>query len=62
MRTLIAGAGLCGLTAALALLQRGHDVHVFEQASVLRKVGAAVQPGSNGTRVLPALGLEAAMR
>src|ERR1700761_9804986 len=59
---LIAGGGLGGLPAALALLQRGHRVRVFEQATELREVGAGVQLGSNGTRVLIALGLEAAMR
>lgn len=62
MRVLIAGAGLCGLTTALALLQHGFEVQVFEQAAELREVGAGVQLGSNGTRVLIALGLEAAMR
>jgi len=60
-RVLIAGAGLGGLTAALALLQRGYDVRVFEQASELREVGAGVQLGANGTRVLIALGLREAM-
>ena len=59
---LIAGAGLGGLTAALALIQRGHDVRVFEQAPELREVGAGVQLGANGTRILIALGLEAAMQ
>jgi salicylate hydroxylase len=59
---LIAGAGLGGLTAALALIQRGHEVHVFEQAAELREVGAGVQLGANGTRILIALGLEAAMQ
>jgi salicylate hydroxylase len=58
---LIAGAGLGGLTAALALIRRGHRVRVFEQASALREVGAGVQLGANGTRILIALGLEAAM-
>ncbi len=59
---LIAGAGLGGLTAALALIQRGHRVRVFEQASDLREVGAGVQLGANGTRILIALGLEPAMQ
>ncbi|HET8997688.1 MAG TPA: FAD-dependent oxidoreductase, partial [Acetobacteraceae bacterium] len=59
---LIAGAGLCGLTTALALLQRGHRVRLFEQASELREVGAGVQLGANGTRLLLALGLGDAMR
>ena len=61
-RVLIAGAGLCGLTTALALLQRGYTVNLFEQASELREVGAGVQLGANGTRLLIALGLERAMR
>ena len=61
-RVLIAGAGLGGLTAALALLQRGFDVEVFEQADELREVGAGIQLGPNGSRILIALGLGAAMR
>ena len=59
---LVIGGGIGGLTAALALLQRGLDVAVYERAPVLREVGAGVQIGSNGTRVLYALGLEAALR
>ena len=59
---LIAGAGLGGLTAALALTQRGHRVRIFEQATELKEIGAGVQLGANGTRILIALGLEAAMR
>ncbi|MFM0277753.1 FAD-dependent monooxygenase [Paraburkholderia sediminicola] len=55
---LIAGAGLGGLTAALALLRRGFDVEVYEQASELREVGAGIQMGANGTRVIYDLGLQ----
>lgn len=53
----IVGAGIGGLTAALALLQRGVDVTVCEQAAVLREVGAGVQLSPNGCRVLASLGL-----
>jgi salicylate hydroxylase len=60
-RILIAGAGIGGLTAALALLRRGHEVHLFEQARNLREVGAGVQLSANGTRVLIDLGLQSAM-
>lgn len=60
---LIAGGGIGGLTAALALLRRGFDVSVFEQAPELKEIGAGVQLGPNGVRVLFELGLkEPAMR
>jgi salicylate hydroxylase len=57
----ITGAGIGGLTTALALLQRGIDVVVLEQAQELREVGAGLQISPNGTRVLSSLGLDAAM-
>lgn len=56
-RVLIAGAGIGGLTAALALLKRGFDVDVYEQATALGDVGAGLQISANGTRVLYALGI-----
>ncbi|GGL79469.1 FAD-dependent monooxygenase [Wenxinia marina] len=55
---MIAGAGIGGLTAALALLQRGFDVTVFEQAPELKELGAGIQIAANGSRVLIELGLE----
>src|SRR5580700_10870033 len=57
----IVGGGIGGLTAALALLRRGIDVDVFEQAPELRELGAGVQISANGTRVLHALGLKQAL-
>lgn len=57
----IIGAGIGGLTAALALAQRGHAVQVFEQASALATVGAGIQLGPNATRILQSLGLQRAL-
>ena len=53
----IVGAGIGGLTAALALIRAGIGVEVYEQAPELKELGAGVQISSNGTRVLYALGL-----
>lgn len=53
----VAGAGLGGLAAALALLRQGFEVTVLEQAPVLGEVGAGVQLSANATRVLSLLGL-----
>ena len=59
---LIAGGGIGGLAAALALLQRGFDVDVYEQAPELKEVGAGEQISANGNRVLHALGVSEALR
>ncbi len=58
---LIAGGGIGGLTAALALLKRGIDVDVYEQAADLREVGAGVQISANGSRALFNLGIGEAL-
>lgn len=57
MRILIAGAGIAGLAAALALARKGHDVRIIEQAPALEEVGAGLQLGPNAMRVLDALGI-----
>ncbi|MEJ0015127.1 MAG: FAD-dependent monooxygenase [Acetobacteraceae bacterium] len=61
-RILIAGAGIGGIVAALALLQRGFEVALYEQATELRELGAGVQISPNGARVLRELGLLPAMQ
>lgn len=62
MKILVAGGGIGGLAAAIALLQRGHTVRVFEQAPALAEVGAGLQISANGWRVLEALGVTEAIR
>jgi salicylate hydroxylase len=54
----IVGAGIGGLTTALALLQRGINVRVTEQATQLGEIGAGLTLTPNLTRVLYHLGLE----
>jgi salicylate hydroxylase len=61
-KVLIAGAGIGGLTAGLALLKRGIDCDIYEQAHELKEVGAGLQLSPNGNRVLFALGLEPDVR
>jgi 2-polyprenyl-6-methoxyphenol hydroxylase-like FAD-dependent oxidoreductase len=60
-RIIIAGAGIGGLTAGACLLQAGHDVTLFEQASELSEIGAGLQVSANATHVLHHLGLGAAL-
>jgi len=61
MHVLIIGAGIGGLTAALALLERGFEVQVFERVGELKEIGAGFHCTPNGMRVLYALGLKDAV-
>lgn len=54
---LIAGAGIGGLTAALALARSGYRVVVVEQAEALSDIGAGLQLSPNATRILQQLGV-----
>ena len=56
IRVGIVGGGIGGLTLALALRRRGLAADVYEQASELREIGAAVALTANGTRELDRLG------
>lgn len=54
---LIAGGGIGGLAAALALTRRGLAVKVLEQASQLGEIGAGIQLGPNAFTAFDALGV-----
>ncbi len=56
MTIAIAGGGIAGLAAAIALARAGRSVVVFEQADGFAEIGAGVQIGPNGVRALEQLG------
>ena len=57
MKVLIVGAGIGGLATAIALQKVGFEVEVYEDAQVLRGIGAGISLWSNATAVLESLGL-----
>lgn len=58
----IAGGGIAGLTAALALSENGHSVTVFERANKFEDIGAGIQLSPNANKVLGKLGLFEAVK
>jgi salicylate hydroxylase len=57
MRIAVAGAGIAGLIAAIALARRGFSVEIFERAERLEEIGAGIQLSPNAMAVLDRLGL-----
>jgi len=53
----VAGAGIGGLCAALALAKRGVEIAVYEKSSLLTEVGAGLQLSPNALHVLQSLGI-----
>lgn len=54
---IVAGAGIAGLTLALALNAKGFAVQIFEKSAVLAEAGAGLQLSPNATRLLARLGV-----
>lgn len=54
---LVAGGGIGGLAAALALTKRGFTVKVLEQAAEIGEIGAGIQLGPNAFHAFDALGV-----
>ena len=62
MRIVICGGGIGGACAALALQGRGIEAAMLERRDGPGDSGAGLQLAPNATRLLRALGLEAALR
>ncbi|MSO97206.1 MAG: FAD-dependent oxidoreductase [Rhodospirillaceae bacterium] len=56
-KIILIGAGIGGLTAALALQRRGFKVTVYEQAPQLGEVGAGLTLSPNATHALESIGI-----
>ena len=59
MKAIIIGAGMGGMSAAIALRQIGVETEVYERVTENKPVGAAISVWSNGVKCLNYLGLEA---
>ena len=53
----MAGGGIGGLAAALALVRQGFHVQVLEQAPEIGEIGAGIQLGPNAFHAFDALGV-----
>ncbi len=62
MNVIIAGGGIGGLAAAVALRTLGHDVNVIEKAARFARVGADVNLTPNAVRALDGLGIGSQLR
>lgn len=61
-QVLIAGGGIGGLAAGLALARDGHAVRLYERAPEFAEVGAGIQLGPNVMRVLSSWQMDAALQ
>ncbi|MDO5667349.1 MAG: 3-hydroxybenzoate 6-monooxygenase [Alcaligenaceae bacterium] len=55
-KVIVAGGGIGGLAAALALAELGLDIDLIERAPEFREIGAGIQLGPNAFAALDALG------
>ncbi len=62
LQVAVIGGGIGGLSAAIAMLQAGCDVHVYEQAAKFGEIGAGLQISPNASRLLHRLVVKDAMQ
>ncbi|KAJ7219008.1 hypothetical protein B0H12DRAFT_1213228 [Mycena haematopus] len=58
MHIIVIGAGLAGLTVAIALAKGGHQVKILESAPEITYIGAGIQVSPNSSRILRRLGID----
>lgn len=61
LKVIIVGAGMGGLTTALAMQQAGYEVELYDRVRALRPAGAGISLWSNGVKILNRLGLSQAI-
>jgi len=61
MDVVIAGAGMGGLSASIALGLKGQQTTLLEKRAIFGEVGAGLQLGPNSTRILQRFGLSKAL-
>ncbi|KEF57291.1 uncharacterized protein A1O9_05208 [Exophiala aquamarina CBS 119918] len=54
----IIGAGIAGLSSAIALSRAGHSVDLYEKSSFRNETGAAILIGANASRILSSWGFD----
>lgn len=58
LKVLVAGAGIGGLAAAIALRRQGHHVEIHEQSRFANEVGAAIHMTPNAMSALKYIGID----
>ena len=62
MKVIVIGAGIGGMSAAIALERAGFETEVYEAVAEMKPVGAAISVWPNGVKCLNALGLKQPLR